>query len=68
MPDYELGCCTDKRLKTGTPCNEATCMVLPEGTTCADCVHVRRCVALFGQEAEMDYCQFFPRRFVARVS
>ncbi len=38
-------------------------MNLPNSLTCADCVHVRRCVMIFGQLPEDECCQFFPVRF-----
>ena len=36
---------------------------LPEGITCADCVHANRCCAIFGQLPEDESCQFYPVRF-----
>lgn len=38
-------------------------MLLDDGVTCADCMHVKRCVSMFGQMAGHDYCQFYPNRF-----
>jgi len=39
-------------------------MDLPEGKTCADCVHVEKCVTMFvGVRAENKYCGFEPIRF-----
>lgn len=51
------GCCVDKA------CTEHTCMDLPAGTTCGDCAHKRRCLALgyTGSETATT-CSFFPRR------
>lgn len=40
---------------------------LPDGKICADCVHVRRCVAIFGMTPEDTSCSFFPRRFHLKV-
>lgn len=57
------GCCVDREYKTPRGCKPDTCMVLPDGKTCADCVHVRRCVAMFGATETDRWCQFFPRRF-----
>lgn len=54
------GCCADKS------CTPQTCMDLPENKTCAQCVHERRCVTLFGAKPENAWCDFFPRRFVER--
>lgn len=40
------GCCADKA------CTDKTCMNLPSGKTCGDCVHTRRCVLMFGHKPE----------------
>jgi hypothetical protein len=40
---------------------------VPPGQTCADCAHVERCVAIFGQKPTDTACQFNPRRFLARA-
>lgn len=57
------GCCVDK--KYGKGCTEATCMVLPAGKTCADCRHLRRCLAFgFTASEHEPVCSFFPRRFL----
>lgn len=52
-----------------TRCNSETCMKLPGGKTCGDCVHIQRCEA-FGFAGKGDVpareetsCDFFPRRF-----
>jgi hypothetical protein len=55
------GCCMDRRYGKG--CADDTCMSLPTGKVCADCVHVKTCVAVFGHNAEWIHCQWFPRRF-----
>jgi hypothetical protein len=52
-----MGCCVDKA------CTAETCMNLPEGLTCSDCFHVRRCTGIFGAKETDTACQFFPRRF-----
>lgn len=44
-------------------CTEKTCMVLPDGAKCSDCVHVLRCVTLFGAQLSSTRCDFYPRRF-----
>ncbi len=64
MPSHEMGCCVDKRYKSPRACIGSTCMVLPEGRTCKDCLHVRKCVAIFGAKEGNDFCGFFPRRFM----
>lgn len=38
-------------------------MLLDDGVTCADCMHVNRCTSMFGSDPEHDYCQFYPNRF-----
>ncbi len=42
------------------------CMDLSEGKTCADCVHVEKCVTMFGAKAENKHCGFEPVRFKAK--
>lgn len=44
-------------------CTSHTCMNLPDGVTCGDCIHIKRCSAIFGHEPEDRYCDWFPRRF-----
>jgi hypothetical protein len=59
----EQGCCADR--KYGKGCNESTCMNLPEGKTCGDCAHKRRCLAFgFTSSEGNTSCDFFPRRFL----
>jgi len=41
-------------------------MQLPEGTTCAQCTHVVRCVVLFGVKNTNTTCDFSPSRFQER--
>ena len=38
-------------------------MALPPGKTCGDCVHTRRCVAIFGMSPTDTSCDFHPSRF-----
>ena len=38
-------------------------MKLPEGKTCADCVHLKRCVGLGCTKPENTSCDFFPNKF-----
>lgn len=41
-------------------------MKLPEGKTCADCLHCRKCTSMFGAKPENNYCDFYPVRFVQK--
>ncbi len=41
-------------------------MRLPDGKTCADCVHCYRCCLLFGAKPENRECDFYPVRFQAK--
>ena len=38
-------------------------MDLPEGCTCSDCVHSKRCCAIFGHIPEDEVCDWHPSRF-----
>lgn len=38
-------------------------MDLPQGKTCGDCVHCRRCCAIYGHIQEDEVCDFLPSRF-----
>lgn len=38
-------------------------MSLPEGKTCGDCVHCRRCTLMFGHIPEDQSCDWSPSRF-----
>ena len=38
-------------------------MKLPEGKTCADCVHIKRCLAFGYSWADRKQCDFYPNRF-----
>lgn len=40
-------------------------MDLPEGKTCADCVHCYRCTSIFGHIPEDEVCDWSPSRFRA---
>lgn len=51
------GCCVDK------VCTKDTCMQLPDGLHCGDCVHISRCKAIFGHVETDTCCDWFPRRF-----
>lgn len=54
---HRHGCCVDKA------CTDRSCMGLPAGKTCGDCIHINRCAAMFGHTASDTYCDWFPRRF-----
>jgi hypothetical protein len=43
-------------------------MRLPEGKTCGDCVHCRRCCTMFGHVPGDTSCDFYPIRFKAAVT
>lgn len=43
-------------------------MDLPVGKTCGDCVHVRRCTAMFGHIPEDESCDWSPSRFREKAS
>ena len=60
---WQLGCCADKA------CTPETCMELPSGKTCGDCVHRNRC-QLFGFTDGIDTvnCSFYPRRYREEVA
>jgi hypothetical protein len=38
-------------------------MALPEGKTCADCVHIRRCAGMGFSKPERTSCDFWPNKF-----
>lgn len=38
-------------------------MNLPEGMTCGDCVHCRRCTSMFGHIPADESCDWSPSRF-----
>ncbi|WP_254170981.1 hypothetical protein [Pseudomonas putida] len=38
-------------------------MNLPEGKTCGDCVHCRRCTTMFGHIPADESCDWSPSRF-----
>ena len=57
---HKQGCCEDGK------CTPETCMILPAGKTCDDCVHLMRCEAIFGHVPADTVCDWFPRRFRER--
>lgn len=54
------GCCIDGK------CSEHTCMNLPEGVTCGDCIYSKVCFAMYGHKPTDTYCDWSPRRFVLK--
>ena len=60
----QMGCCVDR--KYGKGCTPKTCMILPEGESCGTCVHLKRCVLIFGHKPEDTYCDWFPRKFIRK--
>lgn len=61
MSAHTHGCCADKA------CNAQTCMELPQGKTCGDCVNFRHCQAFYAHQADDTYCDFYPRRYRERT-
>ena len=52
------------------PCRYGCCAclsALPTSKTCSDCVHVVRCVAIFGQQETDTACQWIPSRALIRA-
>lgn len=43
--------------------NDEDGMNLPEGKTCGDCVHCRRCTIMFGHIPANEVCDWAPSRF-----
>lgn len=50
-----------KRRKSGS--KEDMEMNLPDGKTCADCAHSRRCCMMFGHIPTDEVCDWHPSRF-----
>lgn len=61
-PKIKPGCCVDKRYGTPRGCTEATCMTLPAGVTCGDCLFFEHCTRMYAVTKERTMCDFFPRR------
>lgn len=49
----------------GRSADNADSMNLPEGKTCADCAHCRRCCSMFGHIPADESCDWSPSRFRA---
>lgn len=41
-------------------------MRLPQGVTCGDCYHIKRCKAIFGHTEADTYCDWSPSRFMKK--
>jgi hypothetical protein len=41
-------------------------MDLPEGKTCADCAHCKRCTTMFGHIPADESCDWSPSRFTPK--
>lgn len=39
-------------------------MNLPDGKTCGDCLHIRRCKGIFGRIEADEVCDWLPVRFM----
>ena len=74
-PKVRHGCCVDRDFAAAHPeatntrgCTPETCMELPDGKTCSNCVHETRCSTVFGLKVDgRTHCDWFPRRFVERT-
>lgn len=51
-----------EQTRVAEPDHEAE-MKLPPGNTCGDCVHIRKCLAMFGHIPSDTYCDFWPSRY-----
>jgi hypothetical protein len=52
-------------VRRGTECGDCVeCLcTLPDGKTCADCLHIARCTALgYTDSRDNRFCSFHPRR------
>lgn len=43
---------------------EGLAMELPEGKTCADCAHCKRCCAIYGHIPADEVCDWYPSRYL----
>ena len=46
---------------------EDKAMELPSNKTCGDCVHCKRCCAIFGHIPDDEVCDWYPSRFKANT-
>jgi hypothetical protein len=54
---------TEQRAPYPRSANNADKMNLPEGKTCGDCAHCRRCTSMFGHIPEDESYDWSPSRF-----
>ncbi|WP_325950216.1 hypothetical protein [Pseudomonas putida] len=54
---------SEQRKPLGRSVNDEDQMNLPEGKTCGDCVHCRRCTLMFGHIPADESCDWSPSRF-----
>lgn len=47
--------------------DESPDLTIPDGKTCGDCVHIRRCKVLFGHVESDTCCDWHPIRFRAAL-
>jgi len=60
-----IGCVRCGRSREHCTCPTFASMALPEGKTCADCVHFKRtCVWLISYTGRETSCDWYPIRFV----
>lgn len=50
----------------GAPSTRFDTLNLPKGKTCGDCVHIPRCMAIFGHIPADETCDWFPVRYLDR--
>jgi hypothetical protein len=65
MPTTPTTVLLDKRPPMLRRAKDTDRMNLPEGKTCADCVHCRRCCSIFGHIPADEVCDWSPSRFAA---
>lgn len=49
------------------PIDYRAAMKLPEGRTCDDCIHARRCFAMGYSEPGRTNCDFYPSKFILKA-
>lgn len=47
-----------------SPQTDTDSMKLPDGKTCKDCRHIKRCVTFGFTKPDNTFCDFFPIRFL----
>jgi hypothetical protein len=64
MGKYGKGCAMRSPMKKGERTEmEGAKMELPDGKTCQDCIHCKRCCLIFGHIPEDEVCDFYPSLF-----